>query len=103
MTNSSNEIADALTERAAWYREGCDGLEDREGYYASGDVARDAASDLQTAISEIRVLERVISLMRASLPTTEVVTVDAIKKAIGFLSMPNREMVLDRLRRELAR
>ncbi len=42
-----------LAERARWYRDGCDGLEDREGYFASGDVARDAASDLDSALAQL--------------------------------------------------
>jgi hypothetical protein len=58
---------DTLTERAKWYRDGCEGLEDREGYYARGDCARDAASDLETALSEIHVLELVIAKMRSGL------------------------------------
>ncbi len=57
-------VLDTLTERARWYRDGCDGLEDRDGYYASGDCARDAASDLEAALSEIRVLESVIEKLR---------------------------------------
>jgi hypothetical protein len=61
---SANNVLQTLTERAQWYREGCPFLEDREGYYASGDCARDAASDLEAALSEIRVLERVLVLMR---------------------------------------
>lgn len=60
----TNEMLRTLAERARWYRDGCDGLEDREGYYASGDCARDAASDLETALSEIRVLESVIRRLR---------------------------------------
>lgn len=61
---SANNVLATLTERAKWYRDGCEGLEDREGYYASGDCARDAASDLEVALAEIRVLERVIALLR---------------------------------------
>lgn len=61
---TANNALTVLAERAKWYRDGCEGLEDRDGYYASGDCARDAASDLETALSEIRVLERVIALMR---------------------------------------
>jgi hypothetical protein len=59
-----NQALQTLEERARWYRDGCEGLEDRDGYYASGDCARDAASDLETALSEIRVLERVLALRR---------------------------------------
>jgi hypothetical protein len=62
----ATETLRTLTERAAWYRDGCDGLEDRDGYYASGDCARDAASDLETALSEIRVLESVIARLRSN-------------------------------------
>lgn len=58
MTDGS--LVNLLAARAAWYRDGCEGLEDREEYFASGDCARDAASDLETALSEIRVLEAVI-------------------------------------------
>ena len=61
-----NEIINTLAERAAWYRGGCEGLEDREAYYVSGDCARDAARDLEAALSEIRVLERVIVMLRES-------------------------------------
>ena len=53
-----------LTERAAWYRDGCPFLEDRDSYYASGDCALDAASDLEAALNEIRVLELVIAKFR---------------------------------------
>jgi len=59
-----SDVLNLLTERAAWYREGCPHLEDRDGYFSSGDVARDAAMDLETALSEIRVLERTIELLR---------------------------------------
>lgn len=62
-----NDAIKLLSDRAAWYRDGCEGLEDREGYYASGDCARDAASDLETALSEIRVLEDVITRLRADI------------------------------------
>lgn len=94
--SESSSVA-TLTERMKWYRDGCEGLEDREGYLDSGDVARDAARDLETALSEIRVLERVIAKMRPHMLTSEVVTIDAVKAAIGFLDMPKREMVLERL------
>lgn len=43
--------ADLLRERAQWYRDGCDGLEDREGYWTSGDLLRDVASDLENALA----------------------------------------------------
>jgi hypothetical protein len=59
-----NEVLATLTERARWYRDGCDGLEDIAGYFASGDCARDAARDLESALSEIRVLELVIVKFR---------------------------------------
>lgn len=65
LSHVRNEVMDTLKERMEWYRDGCEGLEDREGYYASGDCARDAARDLETALSEIRVLESVIAKMRA--------------------------------------
>ena len=39
-----------LRERAKWYRAGCDGLEDREGYWQSGDVLRDVGDDLDAAL-----------------------------------------------------
>lgn len=58
------EVYRNLAERAQWYRNGCPGLEDRDTYYASGDCARDAASDLESALSEIRVLELVIKKFR---------------------------------------
>lgn len=61
---TANNVLQTLTERAQWYRDGCPFLEDREGYFASGDCARDAASDLEAALSEIRVLERVLVLAR---------------------------------------
>ena len=48
------DIVQLLTERAHWYRDGCDGLEDVAGYYASDDCARDAANDLETALLTIR-------------------------------------------------
>jgi hypothetical protein len=44
-------------DRAVWYREGCQGLEDREGYYASGDCAKDAAADIFALCSRVRDLE----------------------------------------------
>jgi hypothetical protein len=53
-----NDVLATLTGRATWYREGCDHLEDRAAYFASGDVARDAASDLDDAVSEIRALRK---------------------------------------------
>lgn len=40
-----------LRERAAWYLGGCEGIDDREGYYLSGDCARDAGTDLMKAIA----------------------------------------------------
>jgi hypothetical protein len=61
-----SDVLKTLAERAAWYRDGCEGLEDVAEYYASGDCARDAASDLETALSEIRVLENVIARLRSS-------------------------------------
>lgn len=64
IAETNAEVYRNLAERARWYREGCEGLEDREGYYASGDCARDAASDLEAALSEIRVLESVIARFR---------------------------------------
>lgn len=39
-----------LRERAAWYRAGCDWLEDRDGYLREG-LAADAAADLERAIA----------------------------------------------------
>ncbi len=62
----TDPLVGTLIERAKWYRDGCEGLEDVEGYFASGDCARDAASDLETALSEIRVLENVIAKLRQS-------------------------------------
>lgn len=65
LSHIRNEVMDVLNERVEWYRDGCEGLEDRQVYYASGDCARDAASDLETALSEIRVLESVIAKLRS--------------------------------------
>jgi hypothetical protein len=59
-----DEIVRRLIDRAKWYRDGCEGLEDRNRYYTSGDCASDAASDLEDALSEIRVLEGVIRRFR---------------------------------------
>ena len=53
-----------LTARAAWYRDGCPHLDDGEQFFTSGDVARDAAADLEQALSEIRVLDSVIQRLR---------------------------------------
>lgn len=39
-----------LRERATWYAEGCEGLEDRERYFRE-DLADDAASDLAAALA----------------------------------------------------
>lgn len=56
----------ALEERAKWYSDGCDGLEDRESYYKSGDCASDAARDLYTALRVIdRQRQRADELKRA--------------------------------------
>ena len=44
------ETVKTLRDRIAWYRAGCDGLEDRAGYFANGGLAQDAASDLETAL-----------------------------------------------------
>ncbi len=52
----SNEMIGLLAERAKWYREGCPHLEDRDGYYPSGDLARDAADDLGAAIEALQSL-----------------------------------------------
>lgn len=48
------EAERTLAERARWYMDGCDGLEDVAAYLSSGDVARDAASDLDSAIGVIQ-------------------------------------------------
>jgi hypothetical protein len=56
-----------LTDRAEWYRDGCDGLEDRDGYYASGDCASDAASDLESALAEITALRQQVQALERQL------------------------------------
>jgi hypothetical protein len=71
-----SDIVKTLTDRAQWYRDGCEGLEDVAGYYASGDCARDAASDLESALSEIRVLERTLELLRTKPPSVNAVRED---------------------------
>lgn len=43
-----------LRSRAAWYREGCPHLEDRDGYWASGDLLRDVADDLEAALAHAK-------------------------------------------------
>jgi hypothetical protein len=64
MTDSFNRPL--FEARARWYRDGCDGLDDRDEYFASGDCARDAGSDLDAVLSEVRVLEQVIVKLRES-------------------------------------
>ena len=46
--------------RARWYHDGCEGLEDRDGYRSSGDLERDAASDILALCSRVRDLERAL-------------------------------------------
>ena len=46
-----------LRARAEWYRAGCDGLEDREGYWTSGDLLREVAGDLDAALARLAQVE----------------------------------------------
>ena len=67
-----------LESRAEWYANGCDGLEDRESYYAGGDLAADAASDLRAACDMIRA-------------GNEMTRTDAIALAIHALGLVHAE------------
>lgn len=64
LNEKDEQIYRTLLERACWYRDGCDGLEDTVAYFASGDCARDAARDLETALAEIRMYRQVLDLQR---------------------------------------
>jgi hypothetical protein len=49
-----------LKDRAAWYRAGCQGLEDVDDYFVSRDIAKDAAGDLESACVLIADLRAVL-------------------------------------------
>ena len=70
-------IVEQLRERAAWYRDGCFGLNDVAEYRASGDLERDAASDLDQAVAEI---ERLLERLRAGETIEISVDVNTITK-----------------------
>lgn len=58
-----------LKERAVWYAEGCDGLEDVAEYFASGDCAGDAARDLDTALAVIASWRSAVGDLQGQLAT----------------------------------
>ena len=58
-----------LESRTEWYARGCNGLEDRSSYYASGDVVHDAGVDLALACAIVRKLQSVLdAVQRSSTP-----------------------------------
>lgn len=65
---------DLLRSRAQWYRDGCDGLEDVDGYLREG-LAADAAGDLDTALA-------IIADLQARLATAEAWQCDGNAKAL---------------------